>query len=646
MDTMTAFKHLFQPIDIGSLRVKNRLLMSAMSINFGVDERGYVTDQLTEYFLARARGGVGMMLVGGGGIHPDGVELPHLPVLWEDGCLPALKKMTAAMTAHDVVFGMQLMHGGRQSYHDHTVAPSAIPAPALVKSMPRALAVDEIGEIAADFGEAARRCREGGFSFIELHGAHGYLFNQFLAPNANRRTDDYGGSFENRIRFLLEVMAAVRARAGEDFPVGVRINGEDYIENGWTLAEARRLAPLLEEAGAAYIHVSAGVYGSTQLTIPSMYVEQGCFVHLAEAIMPLVNVPVIATGRIKDPHLAEGILARGQADMVAMGRSLLADPDLPDKVRQGRLNEIRPCMGCCVACIHAVFNLEPASCVANPDVGREYLLREEFPPDKRAKRVLVVGGGPGGMAAARMAARRGHQVVLCEQQAFLGGAARLACRPPGRADIDDFLRFQQCELGRLKVEVRLNTPLSADLLAGIEPEVVILASGGLSEVPLIKGLLTTSLAVHIVEDIMAAREVAGERVVVAGGNQIGLLAADYLAAKGRRVAVLHRGRHFAEEMSGNDRYYLRESLKKHGVSLHKKVTIREVTERGVGCRVGGQARSFDCDSLVIADMRTALREALGLLKDKSLEVYTVGDAKSPRTIQFAVSEAEEVGRGL
>lgn len=192
---MSTFKHLFQPIRIGPLTVKNRLLMSAMSINFGVDDRGWVNDQLIEYFRVRARGGVGMMLVGGGGVHPSGVELPHLPALWEDGCIPSLSRMVKAVRPYDTLFGVQLMHGGRQSYHDHKVAPSAIPAPAVVKGIPKALTLMEIDEIVAAFGDAARRCRDAGFDFIEIHGAHGYLINQFLSPNSNIREDAYGGGF-------------------------------------------------------------------------------------------------------------------------------------------------------------------------------------------------------------------------------------------------------------------------------------------------------------------------------------------------------------------------------------------------------------------------------------------------------------------
>ena len=387
---MTILKHLFSPIQIGRMTAKNRLLMSAMSINFGVDENGYVTDQLTGYLAARAKGGAGMILVGGGGVHPTGLELPGLPALWDDACIPALEKMVAAVKSFDTCFGVQLMHGGRQSYHDRKVAPSPIPAPAVVKGVPKELTIEEIGELVASFGDAARRCRDAGFDFVEVHGAHGYLINQFLAPNSNHRKDEYGGSFENRTRFFLELLADIKAKAGADFPVGLRINGEDYIEGGWTLDDALRLAPVLERNGADYLHVSAGVYGSTQLTIPSMYVEHACFVGLAEAVKQVVTIPVVGVGRIKSPELADRILKEGRADVVAMGRALIADPMLPQKARAGNLNAIRPCIGCCLGCIHAVLALEPGACVVNPDVGREYLMGED---EERACAQVGAGGG-------------------------------------------------------------------------------------------------------------------------------------------------------------------------------------------------------------------------------------------------------------
>jgi 2,4-dienoyl-CoA reductase-like NADH-dependent reductase (Old Yellow Enzyme family)/thioredoxin reductase len=642
---MPILKHLFSPVQVGTMTAKNRLMMSAMSINFGVDENGYVTDQLTEYMVARARGGAGMALVGGGGIHPSGAELPDLPALWDDGCIPALKKMVEAVRPFDCRLGVQLMHGGRQTYHEEKVAPSPIPAPAVVKGIPKELTVEEIRELVAAFGDAARRCRDAGFDFIELHGAHGYLINQFLAPNANRRTDPYGGSFDNRIRFLLELMRDISKKCGPDFPVGIRINGEDYIDNGWTLDEALRLAPVLEAEGAAYLHVSAGVYGSSQLTIPSMYVKHGCFIHLAEAVKAVVSIPVVAVGRVKSPELADRILKEGRADIMAMGRALIADPDLPNKALAGDLADIRPCIGCCLGCIHAVLALEPGSCVVNPQVGREYLLET----DDRAetpKTVLVVGAGPAGMAVARTAAMRGHRVTVCEEKGQVGGLLRLAAIPPGRAEIQDILVFLSRELEKLDVALRLNTPLDKALLDEIEPAVVVLASGSMPDMPIIKGLFKTDMDLCTVTEVLEGK-IVGDRVIVLGGNQAGLVLADFLAEKGKEVVVLNRRRHFAEEMSANDRFYLRERLKTADIKLYKQVAIKSFSPRGVIFTHKGLDETLDgYDAVVVAEAMTPVREAKNILKKRNVEVHVIGDAKSPRNLMLSQSEAEEIGRSI
>jgi 2,4-dienoyl-CoA reductase-like NADH-dependent reductase (Old Yellow Enzyme family) len=644
---MNFFPHLFLPIRIGRLQSKNRLLMSAMSINFGVDEKGHVTEQLIRYMAARAEGGVGMMLVGGGGVHPTGVELPHLPALWEDDCIPGLKKMAQAVKPYAVPLGMQLMHGGRQSYHDQKVAPSAIPAPALAKGTPRELRLDEIPTLVAAFGDAAQRCVEAGFDFVEVHGAHGYLINQFMAPNSNRRTDSYGGSFENRTRFLLEILADIRGKCGAGFTVGIRMNGEDYIDDGWGMDEALRLAPVLEQNGADYLHVSAGVYGSRQLTIPSMYVEQGCFVHLADAVKRRVAIPVVAVGRIKSPEMADAIIRENRADMVALGRSLLADAQWPDKAKSGSVRAIRPCIGCCLGCIHTVLKLEPGGCVVNPDVGREYLLPAGIEPAAEPKTCLVVGAGPAGLAAARMLALRGHTVLVCEQQTEVGGALRLASKPPGRGELMDILDYFVEELARLKVAVRLNSPVAEELLQAFNPDDVILATGSLPDTPMIKGLYQTNMQVCTVTELLSEALDVGDRVLVWGGNQAGLVLADHLAARGKRVTVLHRREHFGEEMSGNDRYYLRERLKRAGVTMYKNVRVQSFLADGVRFRVDDRAMELrEFESLVLADTFVSLREASNLIKPHRARVHFIGDAKSPRHLMFAISEGEELGRTL
>lgn len=643
---MTILKHLFSPLTIGTMTVKNRLLMSAMSINFGVDENKFVTDQLTQYFVARARGGVGMMLVGGGAVRLDGIEAPDLPGLWDDGCIAPLQKMTAAVKPHGAKFGVQLMHGGRQCMHEDKVAPSAIPAPALAKGVPRELSVPEIRELVSAFGNSARRCKAAGFDFIEIHGAHGYLISQFLSPNANIRTDEYGGPFENRIRFLLEVFRDIRSKIGNDFPLGVRMNGNDYIENGWTLDDALKLAVILEKEGANYLHISGGVYGAKQLTIPSMYVGHGCFVHLAEAVKKVVRIPVITVGRIKHAQLADRIIKEGKADAVAMARGLVADPELPNKSKAGEFTRIRPCIACCLGCIHSVFQQEPGACVVNPDVGREYRLKQ-IEKAQKAKKILVAGSGLAGLATARMAALRGHTVMLSDERGQIGGLARVAALAPGRGEILDIVTFFIHELERLAVEIRLNTPLSAALLSAFEPEAVVIATGSLPETPVVKGLFQTQMELQLVTDILENRVGSGDRVMVLGGGQAGLMVADFLAERGKEVVVLNRKRHFGEELSANDRYYLRERLSRHPVKLYKQVSITRFLADGVEFRSAGkEVHLTGFDTVVIAEKMTSIRKPLELLKGLNLPVHVIGDAKSPRVIMHAIAEGEELGRSL
>ncbi len=645
------YPNLFRPLKLGNMEVRNRLLMSAMSINFGVDEKGMVNEQLTAYFVARAKGGAGAMLVGGGAVHPTGLELPHLPTLWDDDCIGPLEKMVKAVKPFDSRFGVQLMHGGRQSYHDRKVAPSAIPAPAVVKGVPRELTADEILEMVAAFGNAARRCREAGFDFIEIHAAHGYLINQFLSPNANHRKDQYGGAFENRIRFLLQIIADIRSKCGEDFPLGIRINGEDYISGGWTMKDTLRLAPILEGLGVAYLHVSAGVYGSRQLTIPSMYVEQGCFVHLAERVKEKVALPVVAVGRIKTPEMAEQIIKEGKADMVAMGRSFLADPQWPRKAMAGRRKAIRHCIGCCLGCIHAVLALEPGGCVVNPSVGREYLAGSQTAArgsEATALKVLVVGAGPAGLAAARAACLAGCEVTVLEKQRKVGGALDDAAKAPGRKELGDIINFFLNELDELGVELKLGRPVDADFLDELRPQAVVLATGALPEAPMIKGLARTEMELFTVNEVVGGKvDLSGRKIIVLGGGQAGLVGADYLAGLGCTVAVLHRGEHFAEEMSSNDRYYLRERLKQVDVSLFKKIRKLRFDTKGVSFKCNGTTVELKgYDAVVIAENMKSVRQAANLLKGRQVELHVIGDARSPRHLMYAIEEGEQVAEML
>jgi NADPH-dependent 2,4-dienoyl-CoA reductase/sulfur reductase-like enzyme len=360
-----------------------------------------------------------------------------------------------------------------------------------------------------------------------------------------------------------------------------------------------------------------------------------------------VSIPVVAVGRIKNPDMAEAILRDHQADMIALGRSLLADPQWPNKAKSGTVRAIRPCIGCCLGCIHAVFQLEPGGCVVNPDVGREYLLPGGIEPAAHPKKCLVVGAGPAGLAAARMLALRGHAVTVCDPQARPGGALRLASKPPGRSELMDILNYFVDELAGLDVDVRLNSAFNAELLREVGPDEVILATGSLADTPMIKGLYQTDMQVCTVTELLEGTLDVGLRVLVWGGNQAGLVLADDLAAKGKSVTVLHRKEHFAEEMSSNDRYYLRERLKRGGVKLYKNVHVDAFLGDGVRLRAGDQAmelRGFE--SVVLADAFVSLREAANLMKGHPAGVHFIGDAKQPRHLMYAISEGEELGRTL
>jgi NADPH-dependent 2,4-dienoyl-CoA reductase/sulfur reductase-like enzyme len=403
---------------------------------------------------------------------------------------------------------------------------------------------------------------------------------------------------------------------------------------------------MLEKAGVAYLHISGGVYGSTELTIPSMYTPHGCFVHLAEAVKKVVDIPVITVGRIKDPKHADRILEEGKADMVSMGRSFLADPNYPRKAQEGNLDQIRPCVGCCLGCIHAVLAKEPGSCVVNPDVGREYKLREEEKPAQKLK-ILVVGAGPAGMAAARMFSLRGHDTLICEKEPDSGGLLALAATAPGRGELDDILNFFRQEILCLGIEIQYNTPLSADLLDKIKPDKVILATGSMPDMPVIKGLFQTDMALITNVDLLKGKAKAGSKVVVLGGGMSGLITADFLADQGKQVVVLNRKKSFAEEMSSNDRYYLRERLKKGNARLYKNVAVQRFTHDGAVFKSNGEIIILEgFDTVVISEKQQPIRDAKKLEKKTDARFHFIGDAKSPRHLMYCISEAEEIARSV
>ncbi|MFQ5897280.1 MAG: FAD-dependent oxidoreductase [Candidatus Methylomirabilia bacterium] len=487
---------LFEPITIRGLEIPNRIVMPAMTTRLAAPD-GAVTPELIQYYLARAAGGTGLITVEMCSPHPAGRHRARELGISDDRFLPGLLDLTAQLEAAGARTAIQIGHAGGHTRPDVTgyppVAPSALPH--VVQEVdtrtvvPEALTGDEIQALVQAFAEAAERAKRAGFDLVELHGAHGYLIAQFLSPLDNERTDDYGGSLRKRARFALEVVQACRERVG-DFPLVFRLSADEYAPGGMRLDEAEELSRWLVDAGADALHISAGCYRSRPsgaLMTPSMSYPEGVFLHLARAIKAVVDVPVIAVGRLHDPGLAERVVAEGQADMVALGRQLIADPAWPRKAREGCLDEIRPCISC-NTCVDSMRDGVRIQCLVNPIAGQES--RHRLTPADRPRSVLVVGGGPAGMEAAGVLAGRGHRVVLLEQSNRLGGQLRLAAKAPIFQNVETnptvllkFVEFLSRQLDRAGVEVRLGQPVRRQLIDELKPEVIVLATGASYRLP-------------------------------------------------------------------------------------------------------------------------------------------------------------------
>jgi 2,4-dienoyl-CoA reductase-like NADH-dependent reductase (Old Yellow Enzyme family)/thioredoxin reductase len=638
-----AFKKLLSPIDIGNLHLKNRIVMPAMGTSYAAED-GTATDRLIEYFAVRARGGAGLLIVEATAVHPLGRIFRGECGMFDNCQIPGFKKLTKAVHDCGSKIAMQLAHGGRQTkaalIGTQPLGPSAIPAPALCTETPKAITVNEIQVIVRSFGEAARRVKEAGFDAVEIHGAHGYLINQFLSQNANQRSDGYGGSLKNRARFAMEIISEIKKAVGDDILLFFRLNGEDYMKGGFTLKEAVGIAPWLVEKGIDVIHVSAGVYGSDPPTIPLIGSDLGCFLSLAQAVKNTVDVPVIAAGRIKSPLQAEKILTEGSADLISMGRALMADPDLPKKANEQKLKEIRPCVGCGQACIERLLGgikkvvNDPISCVVNPVMGREkeWILHSA----SQRRRILVIGGGPGGMQAAIASAQRGHEVVLCEKDNKLGGNLRLAAMVPGREEFSEYLDYLFGEINRLGVEVSLNREVNPESLQEINPDAVILATGAPFQRMKISG--TDPERIFTAADIFTGKSDLSHYTVVLGANQIGLETALFLANQGKGVTVVEEGDHFAPDMGPIGRFDLLNSLKKWEVEVFKQARLISADNSQAEIMVSEREHHIKGDFSIVSVEQVANNRLSKEIESTGIPCHVIGDALRPRKALEAIEE--------
>ncbi len=588
---------LLSPLTVGSLEIKNRMAVAAM-VTCYCDDDGMPTEQYIAYHEARARGGFGLIITEDYAVDPAGRGF-WCAGLWKDEQIAPHRELTERVHAAGARIFAQIYHCGRQTsaalIGTQPVAPSALPCPSMGE-VPHALTLDEIHTIVGQFGDTALRAKQAGFDGVELHGAHGYLIAEFLSAYSNKRTDSYGGSLHNRLRFPLEVIADVRAKCGDDYPVSFRISADEYVIGGRDLAETIVVCQALEAAGIDLLHISAGTYESAWAIIPPLGRPYAWLADFAAQVKQVVKIPVQVVGRIKDPDVAESILQAGKADLISFARASLADPDLPRKYAEGHPEQIRQCIGCNQGCISILFTNQPIRCLVNPSCGYEGA--QEVKPAAKTKKVLVVGGGPAGLEAARGARLAGHDVVLHERQDHLGGNFLVGAIPPGKGELTSYVTWLGEELGRLGVPVRLCSEVTAEVVTSEGPDVVVYAAGAGHVRPSIPGLDGGNVVDAC--DVLTGRATTGARVVVAGGGMIGSETALYLASLGRQVTIVDQLPGVALEENASRRYFLMKEFDEYKVDAAVNATITRITDGTVELEQDSVARSLPCDTVVLA----------------------------------------------
>jgi 2,4-dienoyl-CoA reductase-like NADH-dependent reductase (Old Yellow Enzyme family)/NADPH-dependent 2,4-dienoyl-CoA reductase/sulfur reductase-like enzyme len=620
------YPYLFQEGRIGQLTLKNRVVMPGMSTNLA-GPSGEITDHLIRYYEERAKGGTGLIITEFTTIDPElGRGAVNQLRIDEDRFITGFYRLAKTVHKYGTKILVQLHHAGRESNSLLTggkqiVAPSPVTCEA-VGEQPRELTTKEVKELVTKFIAGAVRCKMAGIDGVELHGAHGYLISQFLSPCTNLRTDEYGGSFENRMRFLKEIITGIKKQCGRDFPVIVRLSVDEFEQGGISVSLSQEISRYLEQIGADGLHASAGNYNTMEKVIESPLYEEGWRVYLAEELKKAVSLPVITVGNIRDPKFVETILEDGKADFVAIGRGQIADPEWVRKVAEGREKEIRMC----ISCLHCVYSKGHIECSLNVRAGRE-LEFPEITSKVENGRVVIIGGGPGGMEAARVLTFKGYKVTLFEKNDRLGGQLNLVTDPVYKKKMDRYVQYYCHEMERLQVDIRLNTDASIREIVSLEPDAVLLATGGIPLVPDIEGCELPIVCSY--RDVKLENNlIRGKKIAVLGSGMVCHSTSRKLSEQGNEVTLIELATKSGSKISPQTRLKLLDKLKNANVQIVTDHKVLQIVPNGLIIQGHGseETAELDVDMVVIAMGVQANNPLEKPLKAEMGNVFVIGDA--------------------